>query len=207
MSTPSEESLNANGGSVSMSHGTDERHPAESDNVISLALRADGLACASVERHPIENNLDPIQSPCAPLQPAVEGDLAISEDVAHRTSEGLRERLERGAIDTHEPSLLSHDATDSGRQELERLEASVRVERPAVENDHDPLQSPKKESAQPAVEGDFAISEDAALLASEGLLERLERRAVAVPESSLCSRDANGDQQELDRLAANVRAV
>jgi len=155
-----------------------ERHPAESDNVISLALGANGQECASVERHAVEDDQDPLQSPYAPkrepAQPAVEGDFA--EDATHRESEGLHEHLERRAI-----------------EELERLAASVRVERHAVESDHDPLQSPyapKKEPAQPAVEGDFA--EDATHRESEGLREHLERRAIDIHEPSLFSHDATG---------------
>jgi hypothetical protein len=73
------------------------------------------------------------------------------------------------------------------------------AERHPVENDHDHLQSPyapKKARAQPAVEQDFAISEDAAplapLRASEGLRERPEQRAVHVHEPYLFSHDAAG---------------
>src|SRR5256886_15958559 len=80
-------------------------------NVISLALGANGQECASVERHAVEDDQDPLQSPYAPkrepAQPAVEGDFA--EDATHRESEGLREHLERRAIDIHEPSLFSQD--------------------------------------------------------------------------------------------------
>jgi hypothetical protein len=190
MSAPSDKSLNAKDSSASVSHETherseQERHPAESDNVISLALGANAQECASVERHAVEDDQDPPYAPKKePAQPAVESDFAISEDAARRSSEGLREHLEQRAIDIHQPFLFSHDAT-GGQQELERLPASVRVERHAVENDHDPLQSPKKEPAQPAVEGDFAISEDAALLASEGFREYLDRRAADVHEPSL----------------------
>src|SRR5947208_15192088 len=36
---------------------------AESDNLISLALRANGQECASVERHAVEDDQDPLQSP------------------------------------------------------------------------------------------------------------------------------------------------
>src|SRR2546422_4575648 len=134
MSAPSDKSLNAKGSSTSLSHETherseQERHPAESDNVISLALGANGQECASVERHAVEDDQDPLQSPYAPkkepAQPAVEGDFA--EDATHRESEGLREHLERRAIDIHEPSLFSHDATGGGQQEFERLAANVRA--------------------------------------------------------------------------------
>src|SRR5438132_1597934 len=178
-----EESLNANGGSAT-----------EQQCHFVRALRANGQERASVERHAVEDDQDPLQSPYAPkrepAQPAVEGDFA--EDATHRESEGLREHLERRAI-----------------EEFERLAASVRVERHAVESDHDPLQSPyapKKEPAQPAVEGDFA--EDATHRESEGLREHLERRAIDIHEPSLFSHDATGGgQQEFERLAANVRAV
>src|SRR2546430_318569 len=220
-----EESLNANGGSAT-----------EQQCHFVRALRSNGQERASGERHAVEDDQDPLQSPYAPkrepAQPAVEGDFA--EDATHRESEGLREHLERRAIDINEPSLFSHDATGGGQQELERLAAtpkkepaqpavegdfaedathreseglhehlerraieelerlaaSVRVERQAVESDHDPLQSPyapKKEPAQPAVEGDFA--EDATHRESEGSREHLERRAI----------------EEFERLAASVR--
>src|SRR6266576_1587988 len=178
-----EESLNANGGSAT-----------EQQCHFVRALRSNGQERASGERHAVEDDQDPLQSPYAPkrepAQPAVEGDFA--EDATHRESEGLREHLERRAIDIHEPSLFSHDATGGGQQELERLAASVRVERHAVESDHDPLQSPyapKKEPAQPDVEGHF--DEDATHRESEGLREHLERRAI----------------EELERLAAIVRVV
>src|SRR5439155_1997762 len=128
------------------------------------AGRGQLAASAGVARDAVESGHDALQSPYAakkePAQAAVEGDFA--EDATHRESEGLHEHLERRAI-----------------EELERLAASVRVERHAVESDHDPLQSPyapKKEPAQPAVEGDFA--EDATHRESEGLREHLERRAI-----------------------------
>src|SRR2546430_2383097 len=178
-----EESLNANGGSAT-----------EQQCHFVRALRSNGQERASGERHAVEGDHDPLQSPYAPkkepAQPAVEGDFA--EDATHRESEGLREHVERSAI-----------------EEFERLAVSVRVERHAVESDHDPLQSPyapKKEPAQPAVEGDFA--EDATHRESEGLREHLERRAIDIHEPSLFSHDATGGgQQEFERLAANVRAV
>src|SRR3989454_3252467 len=111
-------------------------------------------------------------------------------------------------------------------------------ERHAVESDHDSLQAPyaaKREPAQPGIEGDFAISGDAALhvasegfreyldrraadvhepsgdaalhVASEGFREYLDRRAADVHEPSFFSRDANGDQQEFERLVANIHVV
>ena len=60
MSTLSENSLNPNSGSVGVPHGTHEgswheRHPRESDNVISLALSTSGQERASVVRRPVEN--------------------------------------------------------------------------------------------------------------------------------------------------------
>jgi hypothetical protein len=204
MNTP-EESLNANGGSTGVSHETherpaQERHSVENDNVISLPLRANGQERASAERHAVENDQDPLQSPYAPkkesAQPAVEGDFAISADAALLASEGLLEHLERRPRDAN-----------GDQQELERLAASVRVEHHAVENDHGPPQSPKKETSQLAVEGGFAVSEDAAPHASEGSREHLERRAHDVHDPSLFSRDANGDQQQLERLVANIHAV
>jgi len=79
------------------------------------------------------------------------------------------------------------------------------VERHAIEND-DPFQSPKKAPTQPAVEGGFAIGEDAALLASEGLREHLEQRAVDFHEPFLLAHDAtDGGQHELDQLGDSVR--
>jgi hypothetical protein len=155
-------------------------------------------ASVRMERQAAENDHDPPQLPKKEsTQPVGEGDFAINEDAAPRTPEGFGEHLERRAI-------RDHDATDGGQQDLERLAASVRVERHAVEDDHDTPQSPKKDPVQPDVEGDFAISEDVALLASEGLREHLDRRAADVHEPSLFSR---GDQQELERLIANIQAV
>src|SRR2546429_9727634 len=82
----------------------------ESDDGSAIALGARVAACVSVERHAVESDHDPLQSPYAPkkepAQPAVEGDFA--EDATHRESEGLHEHLERRAI-----------------EELERLAASV----------------------------------------------------------------------------------
>src|SRR5260370_6455893 len=73
------------------------------------------------------------------------------------------------------------------------------AERHPVENDYDDLQSPyapKKARAQPAVEQDFAISEDAVplapLRAPDGLREHPEPRAVDVPKPHLFSHDAAG---------------
>ena len=129
MSNPSEKSVNANGHSASVSHDTREQpgqewHPAESDNVISLTLRADGQERASAERHAVENDQDALQSPYVakkePAQAIVKGGGA--QDAAHRTSRDSREHLERRANDLHEPSIFSHGA----RQELARLAVSVR---------------------------------------------------------------------------------
>ena len=63
MNTPPEESLNANGGSASVSQQTNEqpaqaRHFVENDYVILLPLRASGQERASVERHAVENDQD-----------------------------------------------------------------------------------------------------------------------------------------------------
>jgi hypothetical protein len=74
--------------------------------------------CAGVERHPVENDHGPLQSPYVPkkarAQPAGEQDFAIREDSAPlaplRASEGLREHSERRAVDVHESYLFSHDA-------------------------------------------------------------------------------------------------
>src|SRR2546430_17711364 len=64
------------------------------------ALRSNGQERASGERHAVESDHDPLQSPYAPkkepAQPAVEGDFA--EDATHRESEGLHEHLERREI-------------------------------------------------------------------------------------------------------------
>ena len=55
------------------------------------------------ERHPVEDDQDPLQSPYAPkkelAQPAVEEDLAASKNAAYRVSEGVREYLERRAVE------------------------------------------------------------------------------------------------------------
>src|SRR5436853_605345 len=130
MSAPSDKSLNAKGSSASVSHETherseQERHPAESDNVISLTLGANGHECASAERHPVEDDHDPLQSP-KKAQPAVEGDFAISEDAALLASERFREYLDRRAADVHEPSFFSRDA-NGDQQEFERLVANIHV--------------------------------------------------------------------------------
>ena len=102
----------------------------------------------------------------------------------------------------------------------------------SVENDHDPLQSPyapKKARSQPAVEPDFATSEDVAplapLRASEGSCGEPERHPVDVHEPCLFSHDAadglldNQKQEQpsavscdeiirdLERLAHSVRWV
>jgi hypothetical protein len=69
-----------------------------------------------------------------------------------------------------------------------------------AENDYDPLQSPyppKEEPAPPRIEENFAVSKDA----TEGARDYLERRTVNVTP------DATAGQQELERLAANVRSV
>jgi len=50
-------------------------------------------------------------------------------------------------------------------------------------------------------------SDDTAPHASEGSREHLERRAADVHEPSVFSRDANDNQQEFDRLLANIRAT
>src|SRR2546430_14161978 len=85
-------------------------------NVISLALGANGQECASVERHAVESDHDPLQSPYAPkkepAQPAVEGDFA--EDATHRESEGLREHLERRAIDRSEERAAGKEGRSRG---------------------------------------------------------------------------------------------
>jgi hypothetical protein len=152
------------------------------DNANGPALAINGEERASADQYPAEHDSNLLH---------IKEHFARSGDATRRSSEGLHEHLEQRAIDIHEPFFFSHDAT-SGQQELERLPAGV--ERHAVENDDDPLQSPKKEPAQPAVEEDFAISQDAAFLTSEDFRKHLERRA----------RDASSDQQELE-LAASVR--
>jgi hypothetical protein len=103
MSTPSGKPLNPIDPSASVSHETHER--------------------AGPERHPVENDHDPLQSPYAPkkarAQPAVEQDFTISEDVASlaplRASEGLRENPERRVDDVREPYLFSHGAAGGPR--------------------------------------------------------------------------------------------
>jgi len=201
VASPSDKSLKADDGSAIVSRETHERpgqewHPEESANIISLGLRANEQVRARQERYPIENSDDPTQSPYAPKkkkqppQSNVARDFAISEDAPHRTSEGLGEDVERGAIGSHESKLLSRDTPGCDQQELDDSE-----------------QSPKKELTQSAVEEDFAIGEAGAPRASEGLREHFGRRAVNIHEPSLVSSDANGEQQELDRLATSVRAV
>ena len=177
------------------------------DNANGPALATNGEERASADQYPAEHDSNPLQSPYAPkkeLEPTIKEHFARSGGAGRRSSEGLHEHLEQRDIDIHEPFFFSRDAT-SGQQELERLPASV--ERHAVENDDDPLQSPKKEPAQPAVEEHFAISQDAALLASEDFREHLERRAADVHEPSVFSRDANGNQQDFERLIASIHAV
>jgi hypothetical protein len=128
MSTPSGKPLNPidpSANSVSHERAIRERHPIESDNE---SLRSPYVPTGSHERavaqrYPVENDHDPLQSPYAPkkarVQPAVEQDFAISEDVAPlaplRASEGLREHPERRAVDVHEPYLFSHDAAGDPR--------------------------------------------------------------------------------------------
>ena len=65
MNTPPEESLNANGGSTSVSQQTHEqpaqaRHFVENDYVILLPSRANGQERAA-ERHAVENDQDRLQ--------------------------------------------------------------------------------------------------------------------------------------------------
>jgi hypothetical protein len=119
----------------------------------------------------------------------------VSTTLSHEKHEGPGQQRHRAESD----NAISL-AANGDQQELERLAASVRVEHHAVENDHGPPKSPKKEPSQQAGEGDFDVSEDA----SEGSREHLERRAADVHEPSLFSRDADGDQQEFDRLLANI---
>jgi hypothetical protein len=122
MSTLSEKSPNLNGGCAGVSAGTHENseqewHPADRENVISLPLCTNGQERASVERHPVENDHNPLQSPCAankePAQPAIEEDFALGEDAS------------QGAVAVHEPRSFSHDATRGQQAELERLLANV----------------------------------------------------------------------------------
>src|SRR2546430_15128747 len=107
-----EESLNANGGSAT-----------EQQCHFVRALRSNGQERASGERHAVESDHDPLQSPYAPkrepAQPAGEGDFA--KNATHRESEGLREHLERRAIDVNEALVVS-----------------VYAARDAVEEDHRP---------------------------------------------------------------------
>src|SRR5713226_8743703 len=99
MSTPSGKPLNPIDPSARVSHETHER--------------------AGPERHPVENDRDPLQSRAptkARAQPAGELDFAINEDAPPlaplRASEDLREHPERSPLDVHEPYLFSHDAAD-----------------------------------------------------------------------------------------------
>src|SRR6516165_10864451 len=118
MPIPSGKPVSADADSAKVSHGS-----AESDNIISLALRANGQERANVEQHSVENQKDPLQSPCVAKKDSAqaigEGDFA--QDAGHRMSEGSCEHLGRRASDIHELGT-----TDGGRQELERLAASVR---------------------------------------------------------------------------------
>src|SRR5438552_4589785 len=97
-----EESLNANGGSAT-----------EQQCHFVRALRSNGQERASGERHAVESDHDPLQSPYAPkrepAQPAVEGDFAVDAAEAHQeASHGHRERRARRDADGDEPS---RDAT------------------------------------------------------------------------------------------------
>src|SRR2546430_12640122 len=101
------------------------------------ALRSNGQERASGERHAVESDHDPLQSPYAPkkepAQPAVEGDFA--EDATHRESEGLHEHLERRAI-----------------EELGSVAHTADLQSQSDHGCHHLLQSPyapKKEPAQP----------------------------------------------------------
>ena len=147
--TPAERPLHPNGNSTGVSLETHERPgqerlPIESDNSNSLALRPNGEERTSVERHPAENDHDPLQSGARyriprhlsaaeepgmgtgryaskkeHAQSAVEGNYAPGQEAAHRASEGVRDYPDRRAITVHEPSFFS-------QQELERIAASVR---------------------------------------------------------------------------------
>src|SRR2546428_14087825 len=62
----------------------------------------------------------------------------------------------------------THERADPERRPIETENGSFGAQGHSVESDHDPLQSPyapKKARSQPAVEPDFATSEDVAPLA------------------------------------------
>ena len=94
-------------------------------------------------------------------------------------------------------------ATTAMRSVYQRTRGSARAWAGVpLKNDYDPLQLQypvKKGFAQPAIEDNFALSEDAAHRTSEGL--GIDRRAANGAD------DANADQQDLERLVANVRSV
>jgi hypothetical protein len=83
-------------------------------------------------------------------------------------------------------------------------EERASLRRHPAENDYDPLQSPyapKKEPAQPTIEDNLALSEDATHRTSEGVGDSIDQCVVNVTP------DGTADQQELERLVANVRSV
>ena len=76
---------------------------------------------------------------------------------------------------------------------------------------HGPLQSPyraNKEAAQSIIEENLALSEDAANPGSKGgRASYLEERGVAIHKPSFLFHDTTDEQQEFERLAANVQSV
>jgi hypothetical protein len=97
-------------------------------------------------------------------------------------------------------------------QPFEHDNNPLRTERHPVENDHDPLRSPdapKNARTPPAVEPDFATSEDAAplvpLRVPEDLRQHPERHAVDVDQSDPFSYGAPGGARTPDGSLFNKR--
>src|SRR2546430_13584680 len=93
-----EESLNANGGSAT-----------EQQCHFVRALRSNGQERASGERHAVESDHDPLQSPYAPkrepAQPAVEGDFAGNSTRPNPGArQGSHDGLDLHVTETHEPA-------------------------------------------------------------------------------------------------------
>jgi TPR repeat protein len=162
MTIPSEKSVSADADPDTVPGNTHERpgqewNPAERDNVISLALRANGQERGSVEWHADEDDQEPLESPYAPkkepARPVVDADFA--EDAPHRTSERRSERVERRAIDTYEPILSDDERLTASVRSIQREAAALRLPRAAqlgsvpgpsiVENGFWPSRSPEPE--------------------------------------------------------------
>jgi hypothetical protein len=98
---------------------------------------------AGTERHPVENDRDPLQSPYAPKQPraqpaVVTSAFAAGDDAGPlppvRAPGGLREHTERPAVGADEPHLRSHDAVHPN---IGRQEKGAAARRDEIMSDHD----------------------------------------------------------------------